>query len=292
MDHAVAITPEFGLPRRPTFRKSSIIPGFGLTFGFTLAWLCLIVLIPLSAVFIKSAGMGWSDFVAIGFSGRALAAYRLSFGAAFLAAGVNIVCGLLVAWILVRYDFPGKRVVNALVDLPFALPTAVAGIALAALYAENGWIGQYLAAFGIKVAFTPLGVIVALVFVGLPFVVRTVEPVLADIGVDVEEAAASLGASRFQTFRRVLLPAILPALLTGFALAFARGVGEYGSVIFIAGNMPYRSEIAPLLIITQLEQYDYAGATAIAAVMLVGSFLLLLLINVIQIWARRRSAEP
>ncbi|MGS1015886.1 sulfate ABC transporter permease subunit CysT [Allosphingosinicella humi] len=291
MDHAVAITPEFGLPRRSAFGKSSIIPGFGLTFGFTLAWLCLIVLIPLSAVFIKSAGMGWSDFVAIGFSGRALAAYRLSFGAAFLAAGVNIVCGLLVAWILVRYDFPGKRIVNALVDLPFALPTAVAGIALTALYAENGWIGQYLAAVGIKVAFTPLGVIVALVFVGLPFVVRTVEPVLADIGVDVEEAAASLGASRFQTFRRVLLPAILPALLTGFALAFARGVGEYGSVIFIAGNMPYKSEIAPLLIITQLEQYDYAGATAIAAVMLVGSFLLLFLINLIQIWARRRSVE-
>ena len=275
--------------RRPRFRRRSIIPGFGLTFGFTLAWLCLIVLIPLSAVFVRTAGMGWSDFVATAFSERAIAAYRLSFGAALIAAAVNGVFGLLIAWILTRYEFAGKRLVNAIVDLPFALPTAVAGIALTALYAENGWIGQYLAPLGIKVAYTPLGVVVALIFIGLPFVVRSVEPVLADLGNDVEEAAATLGATRLQTFRRVILPSILPALLTGFALALARGIGEYGSVIFIAGNMPYRSEIAPLLIVTQLEQYDYAGATAIAMVMLIASFLLLLLINVLQAWTRSRS---
>lgn len=218
-------------PRRPPFGRKSVIPGFGLTFGFTLAYLGMIVLVPLSAVVLKTAGMGWSEFVAVGLSERALAAYQLSFGAAFLAAAVNAVFGLLVAWILVRYDFAGKRVVGALVDLPFALPTAVAGIALTALYADTGWLGRHLAPLGIEVAFKPLGVVVALIFVGLPFVVRTVEPVLADVGIDVEEAAASLGAGRFQTFRRVLLPAILPALLTGFALAFARGVGEYGSVI-------------------------------------------------------------
>lgn len=279
------------LPRRPFLRAPSVIPGFGLTFGFTLAWLCLVVLIPLSAVFIRSAGLGLQDFIDVGFSARALAAYRLSFGAAFGAALINAVFGLLVAWVLVRYNFAGKRIVNALVDLPFALPTAVAGIALTALYAGNGWIGQFLEPHGIKVAYTPLGVVIALVFIGLPFVVRSVEPVLADVGHDVEEAAASLGASRWQTFRRVILPAILPSLLTGFALAFARGVGEYGSVIFIAGNMPFVSEIAPLLIITQLEQYNYAGATAIAAVMLIASFLLLLLINALQIWSRRRMAS-
>ncbi|MBB4631666.1 sulfate ABC transporter permease subunit CysT [Sphingosinicella soli] len=279
------------LPRRPLLRAPSVIPGFGLTFGFTLAWLCLVVLIPLSAVFIRSAGLGFQDFIDVGFSARALAAYRLSFGAAFGAALINAVFGLLVAWVLVRYDFAGKRIVNALVDLPFALPTAVAGIALTALYAGNGWIGQFLEPHGIKVAYTPLGVVIALVFIGLPFVVRSVEPVLADVGHDVEEAAASLGANRWQTFRRVILPAILPSLLTGFALAFARGVGEYGSVIFIAGNMPFVSEIAPLLIITQLEQYNYAGATAIAAVMLIASFLLLLLINALQIWSRRRMAS-
>jgi sulfate transport system permease protein len=275
-------------PKKPFFRQRSIIPGFTLTFGFTITYLCLIVLIPLSAVFVRSAGMGFSEFVGVAFSERALTAYRLSFGAAFAAAGINAVFGLLIAWVLVRYDFPGKRVVSAMVDLPFALPTAVAGIALTALYANTGWIGQYLEPIGIKVAYTPLGVVVALIFIGLPFVVRSVEPVLADLGADVEEAAASLGAGRLKTFRRVILPAILPALLTGFALAFARGVGEYGSVIFIAGNMPFSSEIAPLLIVTQLEQYNYAGATAIAGVMLVVSFLLLLVINLIQSWSRRR----
>ena len=278
-------------PLPATWRGKSVIPGFGLTFGFTLLWLSLIVLVPLSAVFMKAAGMGWSEFVAVGLSDRAMAAYRLSFGAALAAAAINAVFGLLIAWMLVRYDFPGKRIVNALVDLPFALPTAVAGIALTALYAPNGWLGQHLEPLGIKVAFTPLGVVIALVFVGLPFVVRSVEPVLADVGADVEEAAASLGANRFQTFRRVILPAILPALLTGFALALARGVGEYGSVIFIAGNMPFKSEIAPLLIVTQLEQYSYGGATAIATVMLIISFLLLLLINLLQAWARRQGDE-
>jgi len=276
--------------KMPIFRARSIIPGFGLTFGFTLVYLCLIVLIPLSAVFVRSAGMGLGEFLAVAFSERAIAAYRLSFGAAFAAAAVNALFGLLIAWVLVRYDFVGKRVVSAMVDLPFALPTAVAGIALTALYADSGWIGQYLEPLGIKVAYTPLGVVVALIFIGLPFVVRSVEPVLADLGADVEEASASLGAGRLQTFRRVILPAILPALLTGFALAFARGVGEYGSVIFIAGNMPFSSEIAPLLIVTQLEQYNYAGATAIAGVMLIASFLLLLLINLIQFWSRRRMA--
>ena len=286
---AAGATSQLSLPR-PRFGRRSIIPGFGLTFGFTLAWLSLIVLIPLSAVFIRAAGLGWSEFVATAFSERAWAAYRLSFGAAWIAATVNAGFGLIVAWVLVRYDFPGKRLVNAVVDLPFALPTAVAGIALTALYAENGWIGQFLVPLGINVAYTPLGVVVALIFVGIPFVVRSVEPVLADLGRDVEEVAATLGATRLQTFRRVILPSILPALLTGFALAFARGVGEYGSVIFIAGNMPYRSEIAPLLIVTQLEQYDYAGATAIAAVMLVASFVLLLLITVLQAWSRRRSS--
>jgi sulfate transport system permease protein len=277
---------------RPTlFRKRTFIPGFGLTFGFTLTWLCLIVLIPLSAVFIRTAGMGWDEFLAVGFSERAIAAYRVSFGTAFAAAVVNGIFGLLIAWILVRYSFPGKRIVNALVDLPFALPTAVAGIALTAIYASNGWIGQWLEPAGIKIAFTPAGIVIALIFIGLPFVVRSVEPVLADIGADVEEAAATLGATRFQTMHRIILPAILPALLTGFALALARGVGEFGSVIFIAGNMPFHSEIAPLLIITQLEQYDYAGATAIAMVMLVISFLLLLLINLLQAWSRSRSVN-
>lgn len=286
----MALEPTLPPPRtRPVRRRRTVIPGFGLTLGFTLGWLCLIVLIPLSAVFVRSAGMGWADFVAIGLSERAIAAYKLSFGTSLLAAGINSLFGLIIAWILVRYDFVGKRVVNALVDLPFALPTAVAGIALTALYAPNGWVGQFLEPLGIKVAFTPLGVVVALMFIGLPFVVRSVEPVLAEVGADVEEAAATLGASRWQTFRLVILPAIFPALLTGFALAFARGVGEYGSVIFIAGNMPFVSEIAPLLIVTQLEQYNYAGATAIAAVMLVASFVLLLLINALQAWSRHRA---
>ncbi|MCX8476324.1 MAG: sulfate ABC transporter permease subunit CysT [Sphingomonas sp.] len=272
-------------------RRRSVIPGFGLTFGFTLAWLGLIVLIPLSALFLRAAGLGWAQFAEVGLSERALAAYRLSFGAALIAAAVNAVFGLTIAWILVRHDFPGKRLVSAVVDLPFALPTAVAGIALTTLYAPNGWLGSLLAPLGVQVAFKPLGVVVALIFIGLPFVVRSVEPVLADLGADVEEAAESLGASPLQTFRRVILPAVFPALLTGFTLAFARGVGEYGSVIFIAGNMPYVSEIAPLLIVTQLEQYDYAGATAIAVVMLLASFALLFAINLIQAWARRRMAD-
>ncbi|WP_448664324.1 sulfate ABC transporter permease subunit CysT [Sphingomonas sp. CJ20] len=272
-------------------RRNSIVPGFGLTLGFTLIWLGLIVLIPLGALFLRAAGLGWTGFVEVGLSDRAIAAYRLSFGAALLAAAINAVFGLLIAWILVRYDFPGKRIVSAIVDLPFAIPTAVAGIALTALYAPNGWLGATLVPLGIKVAYSPLGVTVALVFIGLPFVVRSVEPVLADLGADVEEAAESLGASPLDTFRRVILPAILPSLLTGFAMAFARGVGEYGSVIFIAGNMPYVSEIAPLLIVTQLEQYDYAGATAIAVVMLLASFAILLGINLLQAWTRSRMAD-
>lgn len=270
------------------WRQPSVLPGFGLSFGFTLAWLTLIVLIPLATIFLKAAGLGWAEFVEVGFSERALAAYRLSFGTAAAAGLVNAVFGLVVAWVLVRYNFPGKQVVSALVDLPFALPTAVAGIALTALYAPQGWIGQFLEPLGIKVAFTWVGITVALVFIGLPFVVRSVEPVLADLGRDVEEAAATLGATRWQTFTRVIFPAIGPALLTGFALAFARGVGEYGSVIFISGNMPGRTEIAPLLIVTQLEQYAYAGATAIAVVMMLASFAVLLLINLIQAASRRR----
>lgn len=277
-------------PRGGGWRQPSVLPGFGLTLGVTLGWLTLIVLIPLATIFLKTAGMGWSKFVEVGLSDRALEAYRLSFGTAAAAGVFNAVFGLLVAWVLVRYAFPGKRVIGALVDLPFALPTAVAGIALTALYAPNGWVGQYLAPLGIKVAYTPLGIIVALVFIGLPFVVRSVEPVLADLGKDVEEAAATLGATRLQTFTRVILPAIAPALLTGFALAFARGVGEYGSVIFISGNIPGKTEIAPLLIVTQLEQFNYAGATAIATVMMAASFGVLLIINLIQARARRRIA--
>ena len=265
------------------------MPGFPLSLGITLVWLSLIVLIPLSAVFIKSAGAGWSDFWSAAGSERALAAYRLSFGGALLAASINLVFGLVIAWVLVRYQFFGKRLVSALIDLPFALPTAVAGIALTAIYAENGPIGSLLAPHGLRIAYTPAGVIVALIFVGLPFIVRTVEPVLAQLSKEVEEAAVTLGATRFQTFVRVILPAILPALATGFALAFARAAGEYGSVIFIAGNIPYESEIAPLLIITQLEEYDYVGATAIAVVMLILSFCILLLLNGLQVWQRRRG---
>lgn len=275
-------------PPRRRHGRGSIIPGFGLTMGFTLAWLSLIVLIPLSALFIRAAGLGLSEFLAVGFSERALAAYRVSFGTAIAAAVLNAVFGLLCAWIFVRYEFPGKRVLNALVDLPFALPTAVAGIALTALYAPNGWIGRFLEPLGIKVAYTPVGITIALIFIGLPFIVRSVEPVLADVKSDVEEAALSLGARPWQVFARVILPAILPALLTGFALALARGIGEYGSVIFIAGNMPYKSEIAPLLIVTELEQYNYADATAIATVLLLASFAMLLAINGIQALTRRK----
>ncbi|WP_433910430.1 sulfate ABC transporter permease subunit CysT [Sphingomonas yabuuchiae] len=271
--------------------RRSALPGFGLTMGMTLFWLGLIVLVPLSALVVRAAGMGWEGFAAAGLSPRALAAYRLSFGAALAAAAVNAVFGLLIAWILVRYDFPGKKLIDAAVDLPFALPTAVAGIALVALYSDNGWVGSLLAPLGIKVAYTPLGVAIALIFIGLPFIVRSVQPVLADLGRDVEEAAATLGASRLQTFGRIILPAITPALLTGFALAFARGVGEYGSIIFIAGNKPFHSEIAPLLIITQLEQFDYDGATAIACVMLVLSFAMLLVVNLLQAWRAKRGTR-
>jgi sulfate transport system permease protein len=271
--------------------RHSVLPGFGLALGFTVLYLSLIVLIPLSAAFIKTATMTWDAFWSTVTAPRVLASFELSFGAALIAALVNACFGLIVAWVLVRYRFAGKKLIDALVDLPFALPTAVAGIALTAVYSSKGWIGQYLEPNGIKVAFTPLGVVVALTFIGLPFVVRTVQPVLADLERELEDAAASLGATRWQTFVRVILPAILPALITGFALAFARGVGEYGSVIFIAGNMPMKSEIAPLLIITKLEQYDYAGATAIAVVMLVSSFLLLFAINLLQWWARRRGGQ-
>jgi sulfate transport system permease protein len=277
--------------RRWRFRQPSVLPGFGLAFGYTLLYLSLIVLIPLSAVFFKSATSGWDAFWATVAAPRVLAALKLSFGASFVGALVNALFGLLVAWVLVRYRFPGRRIADALVDLPFALPTAVAGIALTAVYAGNGWIGQFLEPLGVKVAFTPLGVIVALTFIGLPFVVRTVQPVLEDLEPELEEAAATLGANRVQTFLRVILPAIGPALLTGFTLAFARAVGEYGSVIFIAGNMPMVSEIAPLLIIIELEQYDYAGATSVAVAMLVISFALLLLINLLQWWSRRRMGS-
>jgi sulfate/thiosulfate transport system permease protein len=269
-------------------RSKRVLPGFGLSLGFTLAYLSLIVLIPMSAVFVKSAGMGTEAFINAVTSPRVVASYKLSFGASLLAAAINVVFGLLLAWALVRYTFPGKKIVDALIDLPFALPTAVAGISLTALYAKNGWIGQYLEPFGIKVAFTPLGILVALIFIGLPFIVRTVQPILEDLDAEFEEAAASLGATRLQTFWRVVLPTLLPALLTGFALAFARAVGEYGSVIFIAGNIPMVSEITPLMIITKLEQYDYAGATAVASVMLVVSFALLLVINGLQAWTSRR----
>ena len=273
-----------------SLKQRSVLPGFGLTMGFTLLYLSLIVLIPLSATFLKTATMSWGQFWSTVTEPRALASYRLSFGASLIGAAINMVFGMLAAWVLVRYSFPGKRVVDAMVDLPFALPTAVAGITLTAIFARNGWIGSYLEPRGIKVAFTPLGVVVALTFIGLPFVVRTVQPVLQDLDAEIEEAAASLGASRWQTVTRVILPNLLPALLTGFALAFARAVGEYGSVIFISGNMPMRTEITPLLIVTKLEQYDYAAATAIGVVMLVMSFALLFIINLLQWWSRRRYA--
>ena len=272
-------------------QRSRVLPGFGLSLGFTLAYVSFIVLIPLSAVFIKSFGIGWDGLWEILTSERILKSLQLSFSAALIAATVNVIFGLLLAWCLVRYSFPGKRIVDALVDLPFALPTAVAGIALTSLYAKNGWIGQYLEPLGIHVAYTPLGITLALIFIGLPFVVRTVQPVLSDIETELEEAASALGANRWQTISKVILPILFPALLTGFALAFARGVGEYGSVIFIAGNMPYKTEIAPLMIISRLEEYDYAGATTIAVVMLVLSFAILFLINLLQAWASRRTGR-
>jgi sulfate/thiosulfate transport system permease protein len=266
-----------------------VLPGFNLTLGYTLFYLCLIVLIPLSALVLKTFTMSWDQFWTAVSSPRVLASYRLTFGASLIAALVNVVFGLLVAWVLVRYSFPGKRIVDALVDLPFALPTAVAGISLTALLAGNGWIGQYLEPLGIQLAFNPNGVVIALIFIGMPFVVRTVQPVLEESEKELEEAAMCLGATRLQTFTKVILPSITPALLTGFAMAFARAIGEYGSVIFIAGNMPMVSEITPLIIIGKLEQYDYAGATAVATVMLLFSFLLLFVINGLQAWQRRRA---
>ncbi len=283
---------QLALPQ-PAARRSAfrVLPGFNLTVGFTLFYLSLIVLIPLSTLFLKTFSMSWGDFIAAVTAPRVVASYKLTFGAALLAAGVNVIFGTIVAWILVRYTFPGKKLIDALVDLPFALPTAVAGIALTALYATNGWIGSILEKAGVLVAYKPLGIVVALIFIGLPFVVRTVQPVLEEADKEFEEAAASLGASRLQTFALVIFPGIFPALLTGFALAFARAAGEYGSVIFIAGNMPMISEITPLLIVTKLEQYDYAGATAIALVMLLISFFMLLTINLLQAWARRRGLK-
>ena len=276
-------------PRRAGSRRAGILPGFGLSMGFTLLYLSLIVLIPLSALAFKSASLSAGDFWLAVSSPRVVASYRLTFGASLIAALINLVFGTVVAWVLVRYSFPGRRIVDALVDLPFALPTAVAGLALTALYAPKGWLGSILEPMGIKVAFTPLGVVAALIFIGLPFVVRTVQPVLEEAERELEEAAASLGASRLQTFVRVLLPTVLPAMLTGFALSLARAIGEYGSVIFIAGNKPMISEITPLLIITKLEQYDYAGATAIAMVMLAISFVMLFVINALQWWQAKRT---
>jgi sulfate transport system permease protein len=269
-----------------TSSSRSILPGFGLSLGFTLTYLCLIVLVPLSAAFVRTMGLTWAQFWQEVASARVLASYRISFGASLAAAFVNCVFGLLLAWVLVRYTFPGRRIIDALVDLPFALPTAVAGIALTQLYAPTGWIGQLLAPLGIKAAYSPLGIFIALTFVGMPFVVRTLQPVLQELEPEIEEASAILGATRWRTIRRVIFPEIYPTLLTGFALAFARAVGEYGSVVFISGNMPMKTEITPLLIITKLEQYDYRGATAIAVVMLVASFALLLVINLLQRWSR------
>ena len=270
-------------------KSHSVIPGFGIALGFTLLYLTLIVLIPLSGLFVKTATMTWPHFMESIASPRVLQAYRVTFQCSLIAATVNAFFGLLLAWVLVRYDFPGRKLLDAMVDLPFALPTAVAGIALAALYAPNGWVGQLFEPLGIKIAFTPIGITIALVFVGLPFVVRTVQPVLEDFDSELEEAASSLGASRITTFRKVIIPHIFPALLTGFAMAFARALGEYGSVIFIAGNLPMVSEIVPLIIIIKLEQYDYTAATAIASVMLVASFVMLFIINVLQRWAGSRK---
>lgn len=272
----------------PRLRRRNVIPGFSLSLGFTIAYLSLIVLIPLGALMLRAAGLGWAEFWVLATDDRTIAALRLSFLTALSAALINVVFGVLTAWVLVRYRFPGKRIVDALIDLPFALPTAVAGIALTTLYAENGWLGSLLAGAGIKVSFTPLGIVVALVFVSLPFVVRTVQPVMEEIDREMEEAAATLGATRWQTVTRVILPSLLPAVLTGFSLAFARSVGEYGSVIFIAGNIPYVSEIAPLLIVIRLEEFQYEAATAVAVLILIFSFIALLAINILQAWGRRR----
>ena len=291
---AAAVNPGLDSGQAPPPRRTPrrVLPGFHLTLGYTVLYLSLIVLIPISALFFKTFTLSWDQFWLAVTSPRVLASYRLTFGASLMAALVNLVFGLLLAWVLVRYKFPGKKIVDALVDLPFALPTAVAGISLTALLAGNGWIGQYLEPLGVKLAFTPAGVVIALIFIGLPFVVRTVQPVLEDAEKELEEAATSLGATRLQVFTKVILPHIAPALLTGFAMAFARAIGEYGSVIFIAGNMPMVSEITPLIIISKLEQYDYAGATAVALVMLGLSFSLLLVINGLQAWQRRNSGAP
>ncbi|HEY4368520.1 MAG TPA: sulfate ABC transporter permease subunit CysT [Steroidobacteraceae bacterium] len=273
---------------KSSFRQPSILPGFGLTLGFTTFFLCAVVLIPLAALVMKTATMGWADFVNVLFSPRAIASYRLTFGASMLAALLNSVFGFIIAWTLVRYEFPGRKLIDALIDMPFALPTAVSGIALTAVFAENGWIGQHLAPYGIKVAYTWIGVVVALTLIGLPFVVRSVQPALAEVQRDLEDAAETLGAGRFYIFRRIILPTVLPALATGFTLAFARAVGEYGSVIFIAGNLPMKTEITPLLIVIKLEQFDYAGAAALGFMMLVMSFAMLMSINLLQAWGRRR----
>lgn len=270
-------------------RRRSVIPGFGLTMGFALTYMSLLVLIPFVAMFAKALELSWAELWALVSSERAVASYRLSFGASLIAAVLNLFFGVLTAWALVRYEFPGKRVIDALVDLPFALPTAVAGIALTGIYATTGWVGQYFEPFGIRISYTAIGVIIALTFIGMPFVVRTVQPVLQDLEAETEEAAATLGATRWQTFRRVLLPSLLPAMLTGFAMAFARAVGEYGSVVFIAGNIPFRTEITPLLIIIQLEQYDLAGAAALGCVMLLFAFAMLLVINMLQLWSGTRG---
>ncbi len=274
-----------------SWKKPSVIPGFGLALGFTLVYLSLIVLIPLAALVLRSAGLGWVEFWRIALNPRTIAALRTSFGISLAAAAINAVFGMIVAWVLVRYRFPGRRILDALIDLPFALPTAVAGIALTALYAPNGWIGQYAKLIGVKIAYTPLGILVALIFIGLPFIVRTVQPVLEDLDREVEEAAATLGAGRRQTLFRIVLPMVLPSLMTGFALALARAIGEYGSVIFIAGNIPYVSEIAPLLIVIRLQEFDYGGATVIATMMLLISFAILLAINLLQAWSRRRLGD-
>ncbi len=270
------------------FRQPSVIPGFGLTFGFTIAYFSLIILVPLVALVMRSAGLGWGGFWAAALDARVLASLRTSFVTALIAAGINVVFGTLIAWVLVRYRFPGRRIFDAMVDLPFALPTAVAGIALTAIYAPNGIVGQFAAQLGWRIAYTPVGITIAMIFIGLPFVVRTIQPILEEVSKEVEEASATLGANRFQTISRVLLPSLMPAILTGFALAFARAVGEYGSVIFIAGNIPFVSEIAPLLIVIRLEEFNYAGAAVIATVMLAISFVMLFVINLIQAWSRRR----
>lgn len=276
----------------PPPKHFRVLPGFGISLGYTLLYLSLIVLVPLSAAFLKTSGMGWEQFWLVATAPRVVASYKLTFGASFIAAAINTAMGLLIAWVLVRYTFPGRRIVDALVDLPFALPTAVAGIALTAIYAPNGWLGQFFAGLGIQTAYSPLGVTIALTFIGLPFVVRTVQPVLQDMDAELEQAAATLGAGRRATFTRVIFPEVWPALLTGFALAFARAVGEYGSVVFISGNKPMKTEITPLLIITKLEEYDYRGATALAVVMLVISFVLLLFINLLQRFAAQRTSPP